>query len=486
MALDPVQIGRYKILGTLGQGAMGTVYLAEDPVLKRGVAIKVVRGGLSGQEALARFRREAEISARLNHPNIITIFDVGEEVGLGPFLAMEFVEGEGLDAVLKAGALPPGEAMPLLLQAGQALEAIHQAGIVHRDVKPSNFMVGKDGRLKLMDFGIARGDEPRLTTTAAFLGTPGYAAPESLTSSGKPDQAADRWALSVTAFEMLTGRLPFEAESVNAVLYRVAHEPPKIPESMDVELRAVFERALAKDPAERFESIRPFLRALAKALPLEEADRSALAAQMDASASATGLYRVPLRRRMPIPKAAWMGAAALGAVALAAWLIWSLTGRTRVVAIYSSPSGARVVLDGTELGRTPMPQVVIRGGGGKLRLEKPDYLPLEHTLLPDEERLDLHLAPTPFRVKVVTEPAGAEIRLDGAPMGASPLEVQVPGEGHHQLGIRADGYETWSASLSRHEALPMPIRLHKRGAPGQPPKDNNKVKQFLKDLLDKP
>ncbi len=480
MASDPAQIGRYKILGTLGQGAMGTVYLAEDPALKRAVAIKTVRGGLGGDEVLARFHREAEISARLNHPNIITIFDVGEVQDLGPFLAMELVEGEGLDTLLKVGTLPPEEALQLLLQAGQALEAIHQAGIVHRDVKPSNFMVAKDGRLKLMDFGIARGNEPRLTTTAAFLGTPSYAAPESLMGSSKPAEAADRWALSVTAFEMLTGRLPFEAESVNALLYRVAHEPAKFPDGMTPELKAVFERALDKDPARRFESTRAFLRALVEALPLDSAERSAVVAQLEAPASATGLYRMPSRRRLRVPKAAWVAGIASVAL-LAAWAIWAWSGSTRVVAIYSSPSGARVWLDGTALGSTPMPEVVIRGRGGKLRLEKPEYLPLEHALGSDEQRLDLRLIPAPYRVKVTTEPAGAEIRLDGVLVGAAPQELEVSGEGRHSLEIRAEGYEPWSLVLNRREPLPGIIHLRKRGAVRPAPREG-RVKRFFKNL----
>ena len=481
MAPDPTQIGRYKILGTLGQGAMGKVYLAEDPALKRGLAIKVMQGYSGDKEVLARFKREAEISARLNHPNIITIFDVGEDPGFGPFLAMEFVDGEGLDAFVKAGRMEPQEAMPLLLQAGNALEAIHRAGIVHRDVKPSNFMVGKDGRLKLMDFGIARGDEPRLTTTAAFLGTPAYAAPETLAGLAKPSEAADRWALAVTAFEMLTGLVPFAADSVNAVLYRVAHEPPQFPDGMEPGLRAVFERALAKDPGKRHESEREFLKALAGALPMEAAAKAAFLSQVG-SPAATGTYRLP-GRASRFRKRALIAGLSLLAVGAGAWLAWAFTGRTRVVGIYSTPPGARVLMDGVELGRTPLPQVVIRGHAGKLRVEKPDYLPLERTLASDEDRLDLKLSPAPFPVQVVTEPAGAEVRLDGRSMGTAPLEIQVPGEGRHTLEVSMGGYEPWNTVLNRHGALPDPIRLRRRGA--QAPAKESKVKKFFKGLLDK-
>ena len=482
MPLDPSQIGRYRILGVLGQGAMGRVYLAEDPALKRGLAIKVVQTLGGDKEILARFKREAEISARLNHPNIITIFDVGEEPGLGPFLAMELVDGEGLDSLVKAGRMEPEEALPLLLQAGQALEAIHRAGIVHRDVKPSNFMVGKDGRLKMMDFGIARGDEPRLTTTAAFLGTPAYAAPESLTGASKPSEASDRWALAVTAFEMLTGEMPFSAESVNAVLYRVANEPPRFPAEMGPELRAVFERALAKEPADRYGSSREFLKALLDALPLDPARRRAFEAQLESPALATGTYPLPRRNAAPSHRRVWILGTALAALSIG-WAAWALTGRTRVLAIYSTPPGARVLLDGADLGHTPLPEVVISGHARKLRLEKPDYLPVEHRLSSGEDRLDLKLDPAPFSVKVATDPSGARILLDGQDAGTAPAEVQVPGEGRHTLELRAEGYEPWSAALARHQALPETIRLRKAGAAG--PAKEGKVRKFFKGIFGK-
>lgn len=481
MGLDPAQIGRYKVLGILGQGAMGTVYLAEDPALKRGVAIKVVRMGLGNREVLVRFRREAEVSARLNHPNIITIFDVGEEADLGPFLAMELLDGQGLDLLVKAGPMQPEEAMGLLLQAAQAIEVIHQAGIVHRDVKPSNFMVMKDGRLKLMDFGIARAGEAGLTTTAAFLGTPSYAAPESLAGSSRSTEAVDRWGLAVTAFEMLTGQLPFHAESLSAVLYRVVHEPPQLPEKMDERLRRVFEQAFAKEPAQRHESIRAFLRDLMGALDLADQDRNMLLAQLDTT-FLTGRFARPLKGRAKASKAIWIASAGAFAALLGGGLFWHRIKRTHPVAVTSSPSGARVLLDGKDVGLTPLTALAIPARGGKLSLEKPDFLPLDRVIGSEESRVELRMTPAPFQVEVATDPTGAEIRLDGRVIGHSPRTIQVPGEGRHSLEIRASGYDTWSTLLIRHQNLPSPIRLTKQAVHTRPSK-GSKVKRLLKDLL---
>jgi tRNA A-37 threonylcarbamoyl transferase component Bud32 len=489
MSSEPSQIGRYKVLGALGQGAMGAVYLAEDPLLKRGVAIKVVRTGIGDAEVMARFQREAEISARLNHPNVITVFDVGEEKGLGPFLAMEFVEGHSLSDLIKAGPLDPPTTVALLMQGADALQAAHNLGIVHRDIKPSNFMITNDGRLKLMDFGIAKGNDAKLTTTAAFLGTPAYAAPESLSGKHAPDDSTDRWAFSATAFEMLTGQLPFDADSVGAVLYRVVHEAPTFPESMEPGLRAVFEQALAKDPALRHPSLAAFLEALIHALPMQEAVRDQFLHQMESLSHGTGTFRPASFGARPEAKwKPWAIAGGTAALLVGGWFIWNRLQATRPLAVESQPNGAEVFVDGTSIGRTPLPRVMIPVRGRMIRLEKPDYLPLEQGLRAEDRRLSLRLIPAPFQVAVVSEPAGAEVLLDGESKGAAPLEeLEVPGEGVHSLTVRMEGYQTYTASLHRHAPLPNPIRLQRRGsAAAQPePKKPGKVKKFFKGIFGK-
>lgn len=480
MSLDPSTIGRYKVLGTLGSGAMGTVYLAEDPLLKRPLAIKVVREGTGDAEVLQRFKREAEISARLNHPNAITVYDVGEEPDLGPFLVMEFVEGESLSERLRRGPIPPEEAADLLLQAADALEAVHALGILHRDIKPENFMVGRDGRLKLMDFGIARGEQGRLTTTSAFLGTPAYAAPEVLNGK-KASEASDRWSYSLTAFEMLTGQLPFAGESVGAVLYRIVHEDPAFPEGMAPALQSVFQRALDKAPAQRFDDLRAFLRALLEALPLDPLQRSSRLAHLDAPAP----VRAGSTLRLDLPHRGgrafrWVWGAGLLATGLLLWAIFFRPAPSRMLSIESRPAGAEVFLDGTPMGKTPLHQVVIKGKAERVRVEKADFLPAEIPLAPEDRHLTLTLRPAPFAVAVASEPPGAEVFLDGEFKGRSPLSVEVPGEGTHQLRLVLEGYQPWSVIPERHKPLPDPIPLQKLRPRKEP---DGKIKRFLKGIF---
>jgi serine/threonine-protein kinase len=483
MSLDPSTIGRYKVLGTLGSGAMGTVYLAEDPLLKRPLAIKVVREGTGDAEVLQRFQREAEVSARLNHPNAVTVFDVGEEPDLGPFLVMEYIEGERLSDLIRRHPLEPGQAAGLLIQAGDALEAVHALGILHRDIKPENFMVTQDGRMKLMDFGIARGDQGRLTNTAAFLGTPAYAAPEIL-NGARASAAADRWSFALTAFEMLTGLLPFAGDSVGAVLYRIVHEDPVFPEGMSPEVQAVFRRALDKDPGRRFPTLRAFLRALMEALPLEADARRATLAHLDSPApmASTGTLRLNLPATPAVSRARWYWAAGALAAVLLIWAAFIRPGASRILSIESKPAGAEVFLDGTPLGRTPLRQVVVKGQADRLRLEKPDFEPVELRLKADDRDLSVRLLPAPFVASVITDPPGAEVFLDGQTKGRTPTSVQVPGEGVHSLRVALEGHQPWSATLERHKPLPDPIRLQKLRA-RRP--EEGKLRKFFKGMFQK-
>jgi len=289
MTPEPGKIGRYEVGQALGRGSMGLVYLATDPLLKRSVAVKIMKEKSgNAAETIERFKREAEISAQLNHPNIITVYDVGVDPEMGPFLTMEYISGASLAQVLKLD-LPVDELMRLLLQAMSALRAAHLAGIVHRDVKPENMLVSQTGQLKLMDFGLARGDQSRLTAEGMLFGTPSYTAPELLTGSS-PSPATDRYAFAVTAFEALTRTLPYQSSSVGSTLYRIVHEPPTIPADLNPELQAIFLRALSKEPEERYPSLPMFMEALMRAAPLDPEQRSKLLDSLENANTSTSPF----------------------------------------------------------------------------------------------------------------------------------------------------------------------------------------------------
>jgi len=475
--MDPTTIGRFKVLGELGRGAMGVVHLAEDPLLKRGVAIKVVRGDAAIREdALARFRKEAEISARLAHPGIVTVFDVGEEPGVGPFMAMEFVEGEPLSEEIRRGPLKPERAMLLLVQGLHALEAAHGAGITHRDVKPENFMVSRGGSLKLMDFGIARKDQGSLTTSSLMC-TPSFAAPE-LLEHKPPGEASDRWAFAATAFNCLTGELPFHSKSLSGLLYQIAHEAPIFPVGMDPRLAEVFARAFQKQPEDRYPDLRSFYRELLEALPLEAEARnqcqaflempeaSSLGATAALAYAGAGFRRIQSSRRGLL----W----ALGALGLlllfGGWFGGFLSPRR--LSVSSSPSGVRVFLDGLELGETPIVDAKVPRKARMLRMEKEGFVPVYQSLQREDRVLDLVLHPEPLVLSITTEPAGAEVFLDGALKGLTPLTgLQAPGGRTHALLLRKAGHEPWTMDVNRTQLPPASVTLKRLPKQAPKPKD---------------
>lgn len=249
------KLGRYVDLEILGQGGMGAVYRARDPALDRTVAIKVVLDATP--EFLQRFEREARAIARLSHPNVVQVYDVGQDESGWPYFVMELVPGRSLDAILKErGRLPPTEVADLIRQAAEGLEAAHQAGIVHRDVKPHNLLLENGGRLRVVDFGVARDSrsQEELTSTNATLGTLHYMAPEVL-SGEVADARSDVYSLGLVAFHLLTGRPPFTAPSAVGVAMKQMNEPlpdlAKEAPGTPPELKRLVERMTRKPRAER-------------------------------------------------------------------------------------------------------------------------------------------------------------------------------------------------------------------------------------------
>lgn len=258
--MEQKTLGRYKILGELGRGAMGAVYRAVDPLIERDVAIKTLLPELPPEvmaEVRERFIREARSAGRLNHPNIVTIFDVGEQDGVA-YIAMELLEGRTLQQEMKERRLPFEETAELVAQVADALDAAYQFKIVHRDVKPANVMLGANGRAKLTDFGVARVDSSSMTQTGAALGSPKYMSPEQVL--GLPiDPRSDIFSLGVMLYEMLAGRTPFERPTdttVFSLMNRIAGEPHPHLRDVDAKIpvgyEAIVDRALAKKPEQRY------------------------------------------------------------------------------------------------------------------------------------------------------------------------------------------------------------------------------------------
>lgn len=253
--------GRYRLDARLGAGGMGEVWRGEDTVLARTVAVKVLLPGRLDDPGFAvRFQGEARAMATINHPGVVDVYDYGvtEVPGDGPtaYLVMRFVDGEPLDRLLtRLGRIGAEPAMELIAQAASALQAVHERGIVHRDVKPGNLLVRPDGALVLTDFGIARADAgTRLTDAGMVLGTAAYCAPEQ--AEGAPvTPAVDIYALGVVAYECLSGMRPFDGDSpVTIALKHIREEPPPLPPDVPPAVRAIVERAMSKDPARRWPS----------------------------------------------------------------------------------------------------------------------------------------------------------------------------------------------------------------------------------------
>ena len=262
----PGMLGRYRVLKELGRGAMGLVYLGKDPTIQRFVAIKTMRldqidSDDKLQDVKARFFREAESTGRLSHPNIVTIYDAGEENDLG-YIAMELIEGTPLKQwARKPNLMPVNEVLLTVATVADALDYAHQQGVVHRDIKPANIMLTKDRVVKVMDFGIAKMASSSKTQTNIVLGTPTYMSPEQIAGK-KVDGRSDIFSLGVVLFELLTGQLPFTADNLSAVLFSIAHHPHPAIQTLRQDLppmvQEIVDRALQKELPHRYRRAEEF------------------------------------------------------------------------------------------------------------------------------------------------------------------------------------------------------------------------------------
>lgn len=266
----PQRIGRWRIDGVLGSGAMGVVYAGYDEAIERKVAIKTIQAellnGADVQGWLDRFRQEVRAAGRCQHPNIVTVYDYGEQDGI-PYLVMEYVPGRSLrDCLKERSSMPPSAAVAIVAGVLRGLELAHEAGVVHRDIKPGNIIVLPDGQVKVTDFGIARLDTPLgLTQVGSLLGTPGYMAPEQL-QGRKADMRGDLFAVGVVLYELLAGLHPFHGADADELIRGQLEDTPRPPSrwngAVPRDLDPIVARALAKNPEQRFQSAAEFLAAL--------------------------------------------------------------------------------------------------------------------------------------------------------------------------------------------------------------------------------
>jgi serine/threonine-protein kinase len=317
--------GRYRLERPLGAGGMGTVWLAHDETLQRAVAVKLLPEQVRAADAAARFRREAQALARLNHPNIIQAHDHGDAAGR-PFLVMEYVEGRSLAALLaEKGALPPTRVADYGHQAASALQHAHEHGLVHRDLKPSNLLVGADGRVKLLDLGLARFlqdhvGEPGLTREGVGMGTPDYAAPEQFRDARSADARSDIYSLGCALYHLLCGRVPFPGSSLSEKYE--AHEKreptpleelaPEAPAGLALAVR----KMMAKRPDDRFQTASEAAEALAPYVASSSASFQAIrnTTSWDGGKLST-MTALPRRRQFGLIAAALVGVIAYGGAA---------------------------------------------------------------------------------------------------------------------------------------------------------------------------
>ena len=367
------KLGKFEIKRVLGNGAMGEVYLGVDPSIGREVAIKtILPAAAQGGEAKERFAREARAAGVLNHPNLVTIYEFGEDQGV-LYIAMEFVRGHDLEELLQDQSLSRSETLEVLAQVCDGLGFAHRQHIVHRDIKPTNVRVQRDGKrlhAKVMDFGVAKISNSDMTATGMVMGTVSYMAPEYI-RTGKPDPRSDLFAVGVMLYECLSGRKPFAGDTTPTVLYKIVNEAP---DPIDIEklkgispaIRSVLDRSLCKNPDERFQTAEDLAKALRAAKDpswmgqVEEATTvlrataaapmPAPAAQIPASAPPTAAARpepvdatlqmpaavppvvAPAPRTAPPPasgtgKGLWIGLAALVLLGLGGASWWALKGR---------------------------------------------------------------------------------------------------------------------------------------------------------------
>jgi serine/threonine protein kinase len=440
--------GEYDIDREVGRGAMAVVYRATEAGLGRRVALKVLPPQMTlNAEMSERFKREARLAASLDHPNIIPVYREGQ-AGRFLFIAMKFIEGRALEDIIEGqGPLPVGVVLHVLRSATSALVYAHDRGIVHRDIKSANILIDRDGRAVVTDFGIARAAEDgSLTSTGTMVGTPYFMSPEQCAARRIGPQS-DQYSLGVVAFQMLTGSVPFQAETLPGIMHH--HFYTQVPDiatarlDIPATLRELIDRALAKKPEHRFAATQAMLAAL-EAVPFPEEERQQGLAQLR-----------DLARGAPIPS---VGIAALPAVASA--IRFTPTSSPAVEARKSRISRwALAVAGAIVLGAGGAAGVVLRRPPEPISMASAPIVvgPPVAVPVPAERQAESNVGDsTPKvdepkamgRLRVRAFPADAEIRIDGKLLGRGVVLDSVVRAGSRRLRITAPGYNSFDTTVA--------------------------------------
>ena len=471
--------GRYEVSGELGRGAMGVVYHAKDPVIGRAVAVKTLQlseegTGLTRAELLERFQTEARAAGHLTHPNIVVIFDAGEEDGLF-FITMELVEGKSLQNMLDAGQMfPLPRVLRIMEQICSALQFAHDRNIVHRDIKPANLMLTPEDTLKITDFGTAKILQfGTVQQTAHVMGTPSYMSPEQI--KGKVvDGRSDIFSLGVVLYEMVTGEKPFPGQNITTVIYKIVNEEPTAPRDIDSSIHPgmnfVIMKSLAKEPAARYQSCRELFEDLrnyrsisfatnanatlppagslhnGQLLGVSSDDAQLAAASRVLNARATSPAQTPLVRRTgafaPVlePKINNRRATVLAAIFLLSVIMFGAQKIRPVFQAAWQQSGGSDSLGLARHSDRTSPSVP----DSSASLAQDDHA---SNSVATNDASDAHIA----WAQIDSTPKGAEIWMDGAPTGkATPAHVQID-PGIHNITLKLDGYSISNSQIQAND-----------------------------------
>jgi serine/threonine-protein kinase len=444
------KLGRYEILSELGQGAMGVVYKAVDPLIDRTVAIKTINLNLSKDELAdfeERFNREAKSAGRLNHPNIVTIYDVGRADHVA-FMAMEYLEGRELKEIIASGeVLQPDRVAEIIAQVADALAFAHDHGVVHRDIKPANIMVLRNGSVKITDFGIAKMSSGSRTQIGIILGSPKYMSPEQV--AGKPvDGRSDIFSLGAVLYELLTGKPTFGGEdsTLTTIMYQVLNEMPASPSDVNPSIPVAFDyivaRALAKAPENRYQSARDMANDLRNFKNLTATSPLASAASSGKRSAANGDATVRLNASQ-IPAAPsrssgkkWAGFVA-AAIFVAATVLFITSSRESAVKSVDDkkPAAPQTTL-ATAVKPPPPAATENKVPDGQSSIAAPAQATLGFTVLP-----------------------WGEIFIDGKSRGASPpiREIKLS-PGKHQIEIKNADFPPYRQTVELEAGASQKIR----------------------------